>query len=229
MSLLVTETSHGVSIYNFDNVVKSRYFPIPKGECDSSEVTRCYCDTLGIHPDIYDNSGDSISKLLADNGKRTVLMEVGDHLSLLENNGDSLFDVKCDELFFRGVAVLFKEVSDAEKLFGRNPMTNRQSMKLNRFLVGIFSTATCHVDSFCSPFWGSANLDSINSSDTFEQDDLYKIWTVSETAQKSMRETLARAASGVAGDFDLTSDNCLIAITNYYLREAFEEALGSEN
>lgn len=229
MSLLVTETSHGVSVYNFDNVVKSRYFPMPKGECDGPEVTKCYCDTLGIHPDIYDNSRDSVAKLLADSGKRTVLMEVGDHLSLFDKNGDSLFEVKCDELFLRGVSVLFKEVSDAEKILGRNPMTERQSMKLNRFLVGMFSTATCRIDSFCSPFWGSANLDSINSSDTFEQDDLYKIWTVSETAWKSMHETLLRAASGVAGDFGLTSGNCLIAITNYYLRGAFEGALGFEN
>lgn len=222
MNLLVTETFHGVSIYNSDDVRKSRYIPIPNTGCAIEDIVRTYCDILDIHPVIYDSVPDSVARL-ADG--QMLVAEAGNALCLYGKGGETLHEVRINDLFLSAVSVLFKEISDAEKILGRRPMTERQALNLNKFLVNIFSTATRRVDSFCSPFWGSVNLERINAVDTLDSPDLYKIWPVSANAHDAVADSLLKKLSVVAHDFGLTPDNCVIAVTNYYLRNALEEAL----
>ena len=171
MSLLVTVTSRGVSIYNSEKIVQSCYIPARDGECSTDKVVKTYCDVLEIHPSIYDCY--TLVGLLMESGKQKIVTEIGDSLCLLDTDGKTLFKVECDDFFLRSISVLFNEISDAERILGRRPMTERQSLKLKRFLVNIFSTASRKVSSFCSPFWGSVNLKRINIVDTLDSPDLY--------------------------------------------------------
>ena len=225
MNLLVTETSHGVSIYNSDDVRKSRYIPIPNTGCAIDGIVRTYCDILDIHPIIYNSDPESVARLLAGANRQMMVAEIGNGLCLLGEGGKTLHEVRTDDLFLSAVSVLFKEISDAEKILGRRPMTERQALNLNKFLVNIFSTATRRVDSFCSPFWGSVNLERISVVDTLDGSELYKIWPVSINAQDALNARLLEKSSVIVRDFGLASDNCVIAITNYYLRNVLEKAL----
>lgn len=225
MNLLVTETSHGVSIYNFDNVVKSRYFPIPDIGRTTEDIVGVYCDVLGIHPTVYDIFPDSVARFLVDADRQMLVAEARNSLLLFGEDGKTLHEFRRDELFRSAISVLFKDVTDAERIIGRRPMTERQEFNLNKFLVNIFSTATRRVDTFCSPFWGSADWENISVVDTLENSDLYKIWSVSANAQDALNAGLLERASAIVRDFGLTSANCVIALTNCYLRDAFERAL----
>ena len=223
MNLLVTETSNGVSIYNSDNVGQSCYISIHENGCSRNDIVNAYCDILGVAPFVYDDSRDSVVEMLAAIGRQNIAMEVGDSLCLLNSEGRLMSEVRRDDLFLSAISVLFTEVSDAERILGRRPMTERQALKLKRFLVNMFSTATRRVDSFCSPFWGSANLERINVVDTLESLDLYKVWSVSIDAQNSIKSSLLTELAVMVRDFGLTTENCVVALTNFYLRDAFEE------
>lgn len=219
----MTETSHGVSIYNSEKNDQSCYIPKRNGECSTDKIVCAYCDVLKIRLSVYD-WGTSCS-LLRETGRQKMIAEVGNCLCLLRTDGEMLHEVKCDDLFLRSVSDLFNEISDAERILGRRPMTELQSLKLKRFLVNMFSTASRKISSFCSPFWGSVNLERINVVDTLDSPDLYRIWPVSQTAQDAINDSLLRRISIVVDNFGLTTENCVIAVTNYYLRNAFLRAL----